>query len=197
MRLTLPKADKKDSSGDTGDYQQGYAVQPDYPSGNGNGGYDDGGGNGNDDKSRRRHRVYAFGCLLTLLVIVVACFAFIALNQTTKQPIDDPYEYVEPDTANFDTLPAIEEPVETDTVEVHHELPKTIAEPADSADVETEGTGEEEAGTPDPADGSAEAVPAGSDKEEGAKEQTSKSKKTEKSHEESAASKEKDNVKAK
>lgn len=114
MRATLPKtqggkagddSNAPDISDDT-EYQMG-SVPPS----------DNGSDNGGDNHQRRR---LALGCFFALVIIAAAVVAFFALNHTVKKPIDDPYEYVEPDTAMTDTIPE-EETEEPDTVIVHEE----------------------------------------------------------------------------
>lgn len=131
MRVTLPKT-KKDADSDSSDandsYQQGYV-----PAGNGDGNYgNDDGDNGDNGK---RHRRMALGCLFFIVVAAAAAVAFFALNHTTKQPIEDPYENVEPDTTSVDTIPEDTEDVVVDTVQVHEEKPKEEATPKDTAAV--------------------------------------------------------------
>lgn len=86
----------------------------------------------------------ALGCLFFIVVAAAAAVAFFALNHTTKQPIEDPYENVEPDTTSVDTIPEDTEDVVVDTVQVHEEKPKEEAAPKDTATV---------VATPDDGDG--------------------------------------------
>lgn len=127
MRVSIPKADKSRGAvndDEADDYQQGYVPQQD-------GGQD-------DDNNGIRHRRLALGCLLGIVVIAAAVVAFFALNHTTKTPIEDPYEYVMPDTATVDTLPSEEEQEVVDTVQVHEEKPKVEAVPVDTSNVNTD-----------------------------------------------------------
>lgn len=140
MRVTLPKT-KKDADSDSSDandsYQQGYV-----PGGNGDGNY--GNEDGDNGDNGKRHRRMALGCLFFIVVAAAAAVAFFALNHTTKQPIEDPYENVEPDTTSVDTIPEDTEDVVVDTVQVHEEKPKEEAAPKDTATV---------VATPDDGDG--------------------------------------------
>lgn len=117
MRVQIPKSDKNDNQEPVADgYQMGYAPQDS----------DDG---GNDN---RRHRALALGCLLFVVMIAAAIVAFMALNHTTKKPIEDPYENVMPDTTSYENVLDDTEDVVVDTVQVHKEKPKAVAEPVDS-----------------------------------------------------------------
>lgn len=125
MRVTLPKT--KDDDANTNDdaheeYQKGYV--PDN--------YGDMDNGGDDGDKRKQHRALALGCMFIIVIAAAAIVAFMALNHTTKKPIDDPYEYVEPDTDSVDSVPADSEDVETDTIQVHQEEPKEEAAPEDT-----------------------------------------------------------------
>lgn len=130
MRVDLPKS-KKGDSGDEEDpneiYQQGYVPGDNENTDYGGDGDDDNGGKG------KRRRSLALGCAFFIVVAAAAIVAFMALNHTTKKPIEDPYEYVEPDTASTDTVPEDTEEVQVDTVQVHQEAPKVEAAPVDTA----------------------------------------------------------------
>lgn len=141
MKVTLPKVHKDDeaSKNDDSEYQMGAVPQQDN-------GYD-GGDNGDDNRQRKRR--LALGCLFGLLVVAAAAVAFVALNHTVKKPIEDPYEYVEPDTAAVDTMQQ-EEPENEDTVVVHevdsvphHERRDTVEHIATEAAPEDEGVADE------------------------------------------------------
>lgn len=120
MRVNLPKGDKDSDTADD-DYQTGYAPTTGD------------GGDGGDGNGKRNRRGLALGCLIFVVIAVAAGVAFTALNRTTKQPIEDPYENVEPDTASDDTTVEDTMPEEVDTVEVHHEAPKEETATADTA----------------------------------------------------------------
>ena len=139
MRVTLPKSEKPDDEPDSDNYQTGYA-----PPENGD---TDNGDNGNEHKS---HRGLALGCLLFVVGTAAAVVALMALNHTTKKPIDDPYEYVEPDTTSADSVVEDTVPKEVDTVEVHEEKPKVKAAPVDTTlenSAEASEAGDEDATT--------------------------------------------------
>lgn len=147
MRVPIPKADKPhDADKDADDYQQGYVPQ------HGIGQNDDG-----DDGNGRQRRL-ALGCLLCIVVIAAAIVAFFALNHTTKAPIEDPYEYVMPDTATIDTVAEPEEQEVTDTVQVHEDKPETEAVPVDTvkANADAETSSDAEAAVSDDAAASGE-----------------------------------------
>lgn len=139
MRVTLPKVDKNGDEPDVDDYQTGYVPPQDGGAGNGD--------DGNDERKKRRG--LALGCLLFVVVIAAAIVAFMALNHTTKKPIEDPYEYVEPDTTSVDTIPEDTVQEVVDTVEVHEEKPKAKVAPVDTvAESSDEATDESDVAAP-------------------------------------------------
>lgn len=157
MRVNLPKGDKDSDTADDDDYQTGYAPTT------GDGGDD------NDGNGKRNRRGLALGCLIFIVIAVAAGVAFAALNRTTKQPIEDPYENVEPDTASVDTTVEDTMPEEVDTVEVHHEAPKEEAATADTAAMVESGAADQSAdgqeGTEPVSDETTTDKPAATDKQ--------------------------------
>lgn len=185
MRINLPKSEKDasaDEEPENDGYQQGYV-----PADGDNGGGDD----GDNGDNRKRHRALALGCLFFIVVIAAAIVAFMALNHTTKKPIEDPYEYVEPDTASVDTIPEDTEEVEVDTVQVHEEKPKVKAAPVDTAETVAAPDASEDAEATEPSsDASSESTTKSSSKDHhsSSSDQTTTSSKSSKSSKKSDSS---------
>ncbi|MDY6319181.1 MAG: hypothetical protein SPL37_06590 [Prevotella sp.] len=187
LRVTLPKT-KKDADNDSYDandgYQQGYV-----PAGNGDDNY--GNEDGDNGDNGKRHRRMALGCLFFIVVAAAAAVAFFALNHTTKQPIEDPYENVEPDTTSVDTIPEDTEDVVVDTVQVHEEKPKEEAAPKDTATVVAtpdDGDGADVSQQSSDASSDVTGKSSGKDHHGSAAEQSAKEDKTSKSSKKSSAS---------
>lgn len=142
MRVQIPKSEKNDSADGNADdgYQRGYVPEQDGIPADGTTGNDGG---------VKRHRALALGCLLVVVAVAAAVVAFLALNRTTKKPIEDPYEYFTPDTATVDSLPEdTEEEVVVDTVQVHETKPQTEVTADDSTAVDEDAEASDVAGEP-------------------------------------------------
>lgn len=140
MQVSLPKKKKQrqdkteDEVADAPGLQIGEAIPQ-----------NDGESYGRESSHRRP---LIIGCLLGVVLTAAAVTAFLALHRTANKPVEDPYQYVTPDTAEVEeTVPDSEETA-PDTIQLHEEVreeePAVVADSALTVPNEEEETPQEE-----------------------------------------------------